>query len=235
VASAAFQALFYKRLRLQVQNIVYGKHIIWRGFAVKCSMSADEYTPLRQFIARVVNVSEDEWRAHRDCLTRRFLKKGEFLVSEGQVVNNVSFVNKGSFRVYKTLDGQDLTKHFFFAYEYATEYISFLTRKPSDLSVKATEDAELIELHYDKVQVLYEQYPVWQKYGRLLAEHLFIQVAERSHRLLYHSPEENYLKLMEDRPDIIERIPQQYIASYLGIQPESLSRIRKRLMEVKRA
>lgn len=197
-------------------------------------MSADEYTPLRQFIAGVVDATNDEWKAHRDCLTRRFLRKGEFLVSEGQVVNNVSFVNKGSFRVFKTMNGQDLTKHFFFANEYATEYISFLTRKPSDICVKALEDAELIELHYDKVQALYEQYPVWQKYGRLLAEHLFIVLAERTHRLLYHSPEENYLHLIESRPDIIERIPQQYIASYLGIQPESLSRIRKRLMEVRR-
>jgi CRP/FNR family transcriptional regulator, anaerobic regulatory protein len=197
-------------------------------------MSADEFTPLRQFIARVVDVTDDEWRAHRDCLTRRFLRKGEYLVSEGQVVNNVSFINKGSFRVYKNFNGQDMTKHFFFANEYATEYISFLTRKPSEICVKATEDAELMELHYDKVQVLYEQYPVWQKYGRLLAEHLFIVLAERTHRLLYHTPEENYLQLMESRPDIIEKIPQQYIASYLGIQPESLSRIRKRLMEVKR-
>jgi CRP-like cAMP-binding protein len=197
-------------------------------------MSADEYTPLRQFIAGVVDATDNEWKAHRDCLTRRFLRKGEFLVSEGQVVNNVSFVNKGSFRVFKNMNGQDLTKHFFFANEYATEYISFLTRQPSDICVKALEDSELIELHYDKVQALYEQYPVWQKYGRLLAEHLFIKLAERTHRLLYHSPEENYLHLIESRPDIIERIPQQYIASYLGIQPESLSRIRKRLMEVRR-
>lgn len=197
-------------------------------------MSADEYTPLRQFITGVVDATDDEWKAHRDGLTRRFLRKGEFLVSEGQVVNNVSFINRGSFRVFKTMNGQDLTKHFFFTNEYATEYISFLTRKPSDIAVKALEDAELIELHYDKVQALYEQYPVWQKYGRLMAEHLFIKLAERTHRLLYHTPEENYLYLIESRPDIIERIPQQYIASYLGIQPESLSRIRKRLMEVKR-
>lgn len=197
-------------------------------------MSADEYTPLRQFIAGVVDATDEEWKAHRDCLTRRFLRKGELLVSEGQVVNNVSFINKGSFRVFKAINGQDLTKHFFFANEYATEYISFLTRKPSDICVKALEDAELIELHYDKVQALYEQYPVWQKYGRLMAEHLFIVLAERTHRLLYHTPEENYLHLLESRPDIIERIPQQYIASYLGIQPESLSRIRKRLMEVRR-
>jgi CRP-like cAMP-binding protein len=197
-------------------------------------MYADEFTPLKCFIDRIVETTEPEWKAHRDCLTRRFLKKGEFLIREGQVSSNVSFINKGLFRVYKDLNGEEITKHFFFPLEYSTEYVSFLTRRPSEIHVKAMEDCELIELHYDKVQILYEQFPVWQKYGRLLAENLFIKLAERTHRLLYHTPEENYLKLLTDRPDIIERMPQHYIASYLGIQPESLSRIRKRLMELKR-
>jgi CRP-like cAMP-binding protein len=197
-------------------------------------MHADEFTPLKHFIDRIVDVTDQEWKAHRDCLTRRFLKKGEFLVREGQVSSNVSFINAGSFRVYKELNGQEIVKNFFFANEYATEYVSFLTRQPSEIFVKALEDTELIELHYDKLQLLYEEFPVWQKYGRLMAEHVFLQVAERSHRLLYHTPEENYVKLLQDRPDIIEKIPQHYIASYLGIQPESLSRIRKRMMELKK-
>jgi CRP-like cAMP-binding protein len=197
-------------------------------------MHDDEFTPLKNFIDRIVDVTDTEWKAHRDCLTRRFLKKGEFLVREGQISSNVSFINKGSLRAYKELNGEELTKHFFFAREYSTEYVSFLTRQPSEINVKVMEDAELIELHYDKVQTLYEEFPVWQKYGRLIAEALFLTLAERTHRLLYYSPEENYLKLVEERRDIVEKIPQHYIASYLGIQPESLSRIRKRVMELKR-
>lgn len=197
-------------------------------------MHADEFTHLKNFIDRIVDVTETEWNAHRDCLTRRFLKKGEFLIREGQVSDHVSFINKGCFRVYKDLNGEEITKNFFFAREYATEYVSFLTRQPSEIHVKTLEDAELIELRYDKMQMLYEQFPVWQKYGRLMAENIFLHVAERTHRLLYYTPEENYVKLLESRPDIIERMPQHYIASYLGVQPESLSRIRKRLMEVKR-
>lgn len=196
-------------------------------------MYADEYTPLREFISQVVPCTEAEWSAHRDHLTRRFLKKGEFLVQAGQICNHVSYINSGCFRVFKEINGHEVTKHFFFEREYATDYVSFLTRTPAQVSVKAMEDGELIELSYDKVQMLYEQYPVWQKYGRLMAERLFIEVAERTQQLLYLSPEEMYVKLMADQPRIIERIPQHYIASYLGIQPESLSRIRKRLMDVK--
>src|SRR5687767_3571675 len=105
-------------------------------------MHADEFTPLKHFIDRIVDVTDQEWKAHRDCLTRRFLKKGEFLVREGQVSSNVSFINTGSFRVYKELNGQEIVKNFFFANEYATEYVSFLTRQPSEIFVKALEDTE---------------------------------------------------------------------------------------------
>jgi CRP/FNR family transcriptional regulator, anaerobic regulatory protein len=196
-------------------------------------MRTDEYNALKQFIDRLVCVTDEEWGAHRDLLTRRFLKKGEYLIREGEVCGNVSFVNKGSFLVFKDMPDARLTKHFFFEKEYASDYESFLTRSPSQVSIKAMEDAELMELNYNNVQYLYDQYPIWQKYGRLIAEALFLTLCQRSQALLFNTPEQNYLNLMERQPHIIERVPQQHIASYLGIQPESLSRIRKRLMEMK--
>jgi CRP/FNR family transcriptional regulator, anaerobic regulatory protein len=78
--------------------------------------------------------------------------------------------------------------------------------------------------------MLYARVPSWQKYGRLMAEHVFLLAEERAKALQHHSPESLYQKIMQEHPEIIERVPQQYIASYMGIQPESLSRIRKRLM-----
>lgn len=197
-------------------------------------MHADEYTPLQKFAARLIDFSECEWHAHRDLLRRRFLKKGEFLVQEGQVCNYVSFINSGSLRVFMEVGQQEINKHFFFEHEYASDYASFLTRTPGRLNIKALEDAELMELSYDSVQILYERFPVWQKYGRLIAENLYIHVASRTQELLLKTPEEMYIKLVENQSPIIARIPQHYIASYLGIQPESLSRIRKRIMELKR-
>jgi CRP/FNR family transcriptional regulator, anaerobic regulatory protein len=197
-------------------------------------MHADEYTPLRNYISRFVDVSDEEWQAHRDGLSRRSLKKGELLIAESKVNQYVSFVNRGALRMYRMINGQDITKYFFFENAYASEYVSFLTRSPSIHYVRAIEDCELMELHYDKVQRLYERYPVWQKFGRLIAEALFIELCERTEQLQYQTPEENYLSLLETCPHIIERVSQQHIASYLGIQPESLSRIRKRLLEVRR-
>lgn len=197
-------------------------------------MHADEYTHLRKFAQQLMEFSETEWRAHRDLLTRRFLKKGEFLSQAGEISNYVSFINRGSLRVYMEISEQEISKHFFFDHEYASDYASFLTRTPGLLNIKALEDAELMELSYENVQMLYERYPVWQKYGRLIAEKLYIQVASRTQELLLRTPEEMYIRLIETQSPIIARIPQHYIASYLGIQPESLSRIRKRIMEFKR-
>jgi CRP-like cAMP-binding protein len=197
-------------------------------------MYADEYTPLHQFISQLMDFSEAEWSAHRDLLRRRFLKKGELLIQAGEICNYVSFINRGSLRVYMEVREQEINKHFFFEHEYASDYASFLTRKPGLLNIKAMEDSELMELSFENVQILYDRFPVWQKFGRLVAENLFITVAERTQELLLRTPEEMYIKLIEEQSPILARIPQQYIASYLGIQPESLSRIRKRIMEFKR-
>jgi CRP-like cAMP-binding protein len=197
-------------------------------------MYADEYSPLREFAFRIIHFTETEWRVHRDLLTRRFLRKGEYLSRAGEVCHYVSFINRGSLRVFMHVNDQEVSKHFFFEHEYASDYTSFLTRTPGLLNIKALDDVELMELNYEKVQMLYESFPVWQKYGRLIAEKLYIQVASRTQELLLRTPEEMYIRLIEQQSPIISRIPQHYIASYLGIKPESLSRIRKRIMEVKR-
>lgn len=197
-------------------------------------MHTDEYSLFREFIGNFIEVTENEWKLHRDALSRKFFKKGEFLLREKQICEHVSFINKGYFRIFGNVNGEEITNYFAFENTYATDYASFLTRKPSCENIIAMEDAEVLQLNFSNMQMLYEKVPAWQKFGRLMAEHVYLIAVERAKSLLYNSPEELYLKLMQDCPEIIERVPQQYIASFMGIQPESLSRIRKRLMEVKR-
>jgi CRP-like cAMP-binding protein len=198
-------------------------------------MHRDEYSQFQEFISNFITVTEEEWKLHRDVLIRKFLKKGEFLSREGNVCEHVSFVNKGYFRIYADVNGEEITNYFSFENTYATDYASFLTRKPSSENIVAMEDAEVLQLNYSNMQMLYDKVPSWQKFGRLMAEHVYLIAVERTKSLLYNSPEALYLKIMEEFPEIIERVPLQYIASFMGIQPESLSRIRKRVMEVKRA
>lgn len=189
----------------------------------------DEFASIRKFVSQFVSFTEEEWRAHQSASIRRLLKKGEYLLREGQVCNHVSFINKGAFRVFNILNDNNYTAYFAFENDYVTDYKSFLTRKPSFDNIVALEDAELIQLDYDSMQHLYETFPVWQKYGRLISEFVFIETAERSQSLLMKSPEERYLQMLKEHPHILERVPLKYIASFIGVTPEALSRIRKRI------
>ncbi len=193
-------------------------------------MIENEYAPLRKFVSRFVNVTDEEWRQHEAVLRRRNLKKGEWLLQQGQICQYVSFINYGCFRIYNIVKDEEVTCDFRFEGHYITDYRSFLTQQPSIEYIVALEDAEVMELHYTDMQTLYEKAPAWQKFGRLIAEFIFVKASERAQSLLLNSPEELYIRLIKERPKVIENIPQRYIASYLGIQPESLSRIRKRMM-----
>ncbi|HRJ30701.1 MAG TPA: Crp/Fnr family transcriptional regulator [Cyclobacteriaceae bacterium] len=191
----------------------------------------DEFASIRKFVSQFVTFTEEEWRAHQSALTRKWFKKGEFLLTEGQVCNHVSFVNRGCFRNYNMVRDEERTQFFVFENEYATDYCSFVTRLPSRDFIVALEDAEVLQLEYTAMHFLYEKYGIWQKYGRLIAEYVFVFTAFRSQNLLLKTPEELYLQLMQEKPLVLERVPLKYIASFLGVTPEALSRIRKRVAQ----
>jgi CRP-like cAMP-binding protein len=190
----------------------------------------NEFALLRKYISQFISFNEEEWQMHQALLTRRFLKKGEFLLKAGEVCNHITFINKGLFRTYVIINDDEVTSNFAFEGNYITEYTSFVSRQPSIDNIVAMEDTEILQMSYNDIQTTYEKAPVWQKFGRLMAEYVLTFISSRNKSLLFNTPEERYLKLMKERPKVIERIPQHYIASYLGVKPESLSRIRKRLM-----
>ncbi len=189
----------------------------------------DEFQILKNYISKFISFNEQEWQLHQSILSRRFLKKGEFLLRGGDVCDHVTFINNGHFRVYNIVNEEELTINFAFEGNYVTDYISFVSRRPSSDFILAMDDAEILQIKYNDLQATYEKSPVWQKFGRIMAEYILVFIAERNKALLFNTPEERYINLMKERPKVIERIPQQYIASYLGIKPESLSRIRKRM------
>jgi len=165
----------------------------------------------------------------QNVLTRRFIKKGEYLLREGEICNHVTFINKGFVRIYNIIQDEDLTINFAFEGNFTTDFASLIPRKPSTDYIVAMEDLEILQLEYTDMQALYESAMVWQKFGRLITEYVLLFVVERNKALLFKSPEERYLKLMKERPKVMANVPLKYIASYLGITPEALSRIRKRL------
>lgn len=184
---------------------------------------------VRQFYENFIPLTDEEWKLLEPNF--RFLKlmKGEKLHSEGQVCNDVSFINKGLMKCYHIIDGKEYIEAFFSQNEYCSDYSSFLLREPGKLYLEALEDCELVLLDYNTVQLLYDKVKNFQKFGRLMAEFLFTQISIRNNALLFESPEQRYLKFSKNRPDLLQRVPQYMIASYLGITPEALSRIRKRI------
>jgi CRP-like cAMP-binding protein len=191
----------------------------------------NKLTSLQVFMLQMVKLEDGAWNDMQQRLKYRSYKKKDTFIAEGKVCKEIAFILKGSFRYYKVIDGIESTTFFSFENNWVSAYTSFLLKSPSFATIEAMEDAEVVVLNYDDMQYLYEHYVSFERFGRLMAEYLVTCLDERMHSLLLKTPEERYLKTLNDNSIYFERVPQHYIASYLGIAPESLSRIRKRVMQ----
>jgi CRP-like cAMP-binding protein len=162
-------------------------------------------------------------------VSNMLIKKGQVLTDFGQVESNAYFLNSGvveigilSYQTLKTLD-------FFFAGEFVCAYTSFLTRQPSDVRVVALTDCQAEVVSHHDLQRSYSQSLVANYVGRIMNEQAYLRKAQREKDFLTKTAEERYTELLKVHPDYIIQIPVNKIARYLGIHPESLSRIRKKL------
>ena len=185
---------------------------------------------IKKFYYQLVpELQADEWAALETKFKERTIAKGSFLTKEGSVCNYVSFVNKGLLCYYFNHDGKQVYQSFAVDGDYCCDYISFLTRKPGSIFIEALEDTVVIDLHYDDVQQGYDASPRLQKFGRLISEFLYMMFSQRDIYLATTTPEERYRNIIKNSPQLLQRVPQYMIASYIGITPEALSRIRKRM------
>jgi CRP-like cAMP-binding protein len=160
-------------------------------------------------------------------------KKGHTFVREGEICYKIGFLISGIARVYHIANDKEYTSYFNFPgrNRMVASFESFLTRKPSKETIHFLEDAHLVVISRENLYNLYQQSPVFSELGRKLAEDNYILAMERIFSLQHDTAQERYLKLLEGYPDLMNLVPHHYIASYLGITPESLSRIRKELMQ----
>jgi CRP-like cAMP-binding protein len=184
---------------------------------------------LSQFI--LLNKSEEETFVSKLLVKR--CKRKELILQEGDVCKYAYFINSGCIRYYYNVNGQENTAQFFFENGWYTDYDSFLTGKPTKQNIETLEESELILLSAKDLRELYIEIPKFERFGRLMAENAFLGIRQRNEMLENQTAEERYLTLMNERPKVLERIPQHYVASYLGIKPPSLSRIRKRILDNK--
>ena len=190
---------------------------------------------LREAMNHTINIADDEWEAFEPHITFKTLKKRENLIEEGQICTQIHFILRGSMRQYHVIDGEEKTTFFFFENHFACNYESFLTQQPSDITIEAMEDCTVLYFSREVLYRLYRLYPKYETMGRMIAENVYICAMERLKTFLLNSPEERYRRFLRS-PEaalILERVPQHYIASYLGITPVSLSRIRARVTKLK--
>lgn len=195
-------------------------------------MEPKDLNALRTTVQRFVSFTDAEWELLLPNLQYRSIARGENWIGEGKKEQDIGFILEGNMRHYYTHDGEEKTTYFYFENHLVGSYFSAITGMPSQLTIEALTDTRLLTFSYTHLKWMYDQSPKWERFGRLLAEYLALGLEERMAGLLMMSPEERYVQLLQgNKQKIIERIPQHYIANYLGITPVSLSRIRKRLGE----
>lgn len=186
---------------------------------------------IREVFNSITSVDDSIWDEFEQYLSTRTLKKNEYLWREGDVCKQLVLLQKGAVRLFDTsnLEGKEHTLEFFFEGKLFTDYYSFITQKPCNQCYQAMEDSELVVIPRIVVYDFYQKYKSFETIGRHFAELNFLGLLENHVAFKNNSPEEAYIKLINDRPYVLERVPLVYIASKIGITPEHLSRIRKKI------
>jgi CRP/FNR family transcriptional regulator, anaerobic regulatory protein len=183
------------------------------------------------YLELIPELTEETWQSFEKKLTIQQFRKGEFIIREGDTCRYVSFINFGMVRFYYLVEGKEICTGFAGENEYISEYNSFLTQSPASMFIEALEDTEMIHLSYHDMQDSYNNYSIFERFGRKIAEKLFVMLSSQNTRLLVLTPEQRYQFVVQHQPAILQKVPQYMIASYIGITPEHLSRIRKKMSE----
>jgi CRP-like cAMP-binding protein len=187
---------------------------------------------LHKHIGKRIALTDEEFDQCISFFIPKSIRKKQFLLQEREVCKHLAFVVRGCLRSY-TVDREGEEHIVQFAMEdwWISDLQSFLSEKPSSYTIDALEDSEILLLERENRDKLLETLPKLERFFRILLESNYIASHQRIEESLSDSAEERYLKFTKTYPQLIQRIPQGHVASYLGITPQSLSRIRKELSE----
>lgn len=184
---------------------------------------------IRNYFEETIKMSDHDWGVFSSKLKRVEYKKRTTLLAVGEVERHLNFIETGSIRMFIPKEENDLTFAFCFRGQFMSAYDSFITQSPSYYRTETITDTVLWRITFDDLQDIYKTTDCGQIIGRKTAENLFLIKVKREQSLLNESAEERYLKLFTEQPHLIKEIPLKFLASYIGITPQALSRIRKRI------
>ena len=185
---------------------------------------------LFDFIAKYISLTDEEKDALLSLDLFRTVKKGTVLLKEGQKSQESYFVIKGCIRVYYHIDGEERTTAFYTELDALTPHC-VVNKTPSDYFIACVEESILLVSNIDMAEEVNRKFPKFDIMCRMLSEELLMKQKTDFDEFKTSSPEQRYINLLQKRPDLIQRVPQHQLASYLGIKPQSLSRLRARILE----
>ncbi len=186
-----------------------------------------EFESLKILLRSLAPFSEEELDGALERFFQESLNRNDFFCRAGRIADRIAYVNSGVLRSFYLVNGKETTTFFQLPGSMAVALPSFLKMIPSQENIQALEDAELIVINRTELYELYENNWKWQQVGRVLMEQYYLQLEEHMISLQSETAVERYERLAGHSPEVIQSVQLQYIASYLGISPETLSRIRK--------
>lgn len=184
---------------------------------------------LINYFLKITDLTTDEIRVLTESMMVKSFKKGDYLIREGQLHHDTYFLLEGLVREFKIVEGNDITTGFYTEEQWIISPDGFEVKKPSMYNLVCAENTTLVVGNEQKARELFRQFPHFETVSRQIMETVF---EERQHQVtsyITENPEQRYLNLLKTRPGIFQRVPQYDIATYIGVKPESLSRIRRKL------
>lgn len=195
------------------------------------NLVTDPLTALQLTLQTIAGMDADHFALSHNYWELKAFKKNEYYNEYRQVCKHLGFILQGVFRTYYIDDktAEDKNVFFFSQHQVVVSFQSFIHQAPCNYFTQSMTESQVLYIHINHLQALYKQSHQWERLGRIIAEMAFSISMQRTESFLFRSPEERYLQLVNDHPDIFNNVPLYHISSYLGIQGPSLSRIRKRI------
>jgi len=188
---------------------------------------------IQHYLKNIKSMSDEKADMISTYFTMKSMDKGELLIREGRTSKQSYFLESGIIRCYIIdLNGDEVTTRFFSAPDFLNDYLSFFEQKPSEENYELLTDCVLYAISYDNVQHCFHTIPEFREWGRMLLTLNYAYVNKRMIAFHKETAQERYVNLQNNNPEIIDKVPLQIIASYLGITKYSLSRIRKEIQEL---